>query len=317
MIRRRFVLAACLLFLPSLAGAAREYSVDLKVESGSIGATLSLPNGACPCPAVLLIAGSGPTDRDGNSSSGLRTDTYKQLAATLAEAGFASLRYDKRGIGASADAERDEASLRFDTLVADAHAWLDWLARDGRFTILTVAGHSEGALVGMLAIENSPANAFVSLAGPAAGGAQLLRRQLAGRLTPAQLAQHEQILSRLEQGRPYADVPSEWRPLYRASVQPYLMSWFRRSPVEVISRLRVPVLIVQGDKDKQVSVEDATALRQAHPDAELSIVPGMTHTLKHIESDKAQIASYTDPSLPLSPRLKEELVEFLRRVSAR
>lgn len=196
---------------------------------------------------VLIVAGSGPTDRDGNGLPlGLRTDALKQVAAALAEGGVATLRYDKRGVGRSVDGATDEHALRFDAYVADAAAWVRELAADPRFDRVAVLGHSEGASIAARCALVAPVAAVISVAGTARPAGELLRRQLVGRL-PASLAiVHESILAGLEAGRTTQDVPAELRVLYRPSVQPYLISWLGQRPLDAVAALEVPLLVVHG-----------------------------------------------------------------------
>jgi alpha-beta hydrolase superfamily lysophospholipase len=239
-------------------------------------------------------------------------DSLKLLAEALAQAGFASVRYDKRGIGESRAAAPDEAQLRFDTYVEDAAAWIAKLKADPRFSSVAVIGHSEGALIGMLAAERAGAGAYVSLAGVAEGPGAVLRKQMAGKLPPPLAADNERILASLERGKTVADVPPARAARYRPSVQPYLISWMKYVPIEHLAALHMPVLIVQGSTDIQVDAGQAQALKAASPDAVLAIVPGMNHVLKDVPADpQRQLASYGDPSLPLHPQLAPAIVGFL------
>jgi alpha-beta hydrolase superfamily lysophospholipase len=235
------------------------------------------------------------------------------LAEALAQAGFASVRYDKRGIGASRAAAPDESQLRFDTYVDDAAGWIAKLKADPRFSSVAVIGHSEGALIGMLAAERAGAAAYVSLAGVADGPGAILRKQLAGKLPPPLAADNERILASLEQGKTVAEVPPALAAMYRPSVQPYMMSWMRYVPSAHIAALPMPVMIVQGTTDIQVDAGQARALKAARPDAVLTLIPGMNHVLKEVPVDPQHpLASYGDPSLPLHPQLAPAVVGFLR-----
>jgi pimeloyl-ACP methyl ester carboxylesterase len=298
-----------------LAAPSLDQPIALETAGGAVAGTLRLPAGAGKVPVVLIIAGSGPTDRDGNSAMiPGRNDSLRMLAEALAQAGFASVRYDKRGIGASKAAALDEAQLRFDTYVEDAAAWIAKLKADPRFSSVAVIGHSEGALIGMLAAERTGASAYVSLAGVAEGPGALLRKQLAGKLPPPLAADNERILGALEQGRQDAEVPPALAVFYRPSIQPYLISWMRYVPSAHIAALRMPVLIVQGTTDIQVGVEQAQALKAARRDAVLAVIPGMNHVLKDVPLDPQHpVASYGDPSLPLHPQLAPAIVDFLRK----
>ncbi|HVA58873.1 MAG: alpha/beta fold hydrolase [Gemmatimonadaceae bacterium] len=317
------ILAACLvastITLPDSGGSApapREEPMTLQTPTGAIEGTLTLPaEGAGPYPVALIIAGSGPTDRDGNSPAGVRTDAYKLIANDLAARGIATLRYDKRGIAASRAAGRSESDLRFDDYVRDAEGWLTELRADRRFTTVTVIGHSEGSLIGMVAAPAAHADGYISLEGAGLPAAVVLRTQLAGKLPPDLAAESERILSGLEKGQTTDSVPAPLQPLYRASVQPYLISWFKYDPATEIAKLQIPALIVQGTHDAQIGLDEAQRLAKADPQATLLVLDGMTHVLKDAPAGlAAQTAAYTDPSLPLDPKLVPAIAEFVERL---
>jgi pimeloyl-ACP methyl ester carboxylesterase len=272
-----------------------------------------LPSSGNKIPVTLIIAGSGPTDRDGNSAL-LKgsNNNLKMLAEALARAGVASVRYDKRGVGASKAALQQESDLRFDNYVDDAAAWASKLRHDARFSSLIIIGHSEGSLIGMVVAERARADAYISISGAGQSISNILRKQYAGKLPPALAAEHDRILASLEQGQLAGDVPPALAMVYRPSVQPYLISWFRYAPADCIAALKIPVLIVQGDTDIQVRVEDAQALKAAKPDAVLVVIPGMNHVLKLVPADmQQQMASYADPALPLAPQFTKAILDFL------
>jgi uncharacterized protein len=301
------------------AESATSELVRLETSTGTLHGTLLLPPGAGPHPVVLIIAGSGPTDRDGNSIlvQGAN-NSLKLLAEGLTEHGVATLRYDKRGVAQSLGAGLQESDLRFDTYVDDAAAWARQIRADPRFSTVTVAGHSEGSLVGMLAARHAGADAFVSIAGIARRASDVIRDQLRPQLPPDLWQESERILAELEAGRTAASVPTALFSLYRPSVQPYLISWFRYVPAEEIPRLSVPVLIAQGTTDVQVGVAEAHALKQASPAAELLIVEGMNHVLKAVSANPLQQQiSYSDPSLPVVPLLIERVAGFARSAPRR
>lgn len=294
-------------------GTGGEEPVRLETSTGTLHGTLLLPAGGGPVPVALLIAGSGPTDRDGNSAAlPGKNNSLKLLAEGLAARGIASVRYDKRGIGESRSAAASEVAVRFDHFVDDAAAWVRQLDADPRFASVAVVGHSEGSLIGMLAAQRAPADAVVSIAGPARRASDILRDQLRGRLPAELAAQSEHILTRLEAGETVDSVPAPLMVLYRPSVQPYLASWMRYTPAEEVARLTVPVLVVQGTTDLQVPVEEARSLQAALPTARLAVVEGMNHVLKPVPADPArQQASYADPALPVAPGLVEAVADFL------
>jgi pimeloyl-ACP methyl ester carboxylesterase len=303
--------AAAVLARPAAAAVAAgpESAYDLATPAGAISGSLLLPASSARPPVVLIVAGSGPTDRDGNGPGGLGTNAYRLLAEALAGRGIASLRYDKRGVGKSAAVAPSEESVRFDDMIGDAAAWLAALHADGRFGRVAVAGHSEGSLIGMVAAKRAPADAFISLAGAGFPAGEVLRRQIEPEALPPQLkATVDAIIDRLEAGATVTDVPLPLLDLFRASVQPYLISWFRYDPRVEIAKLAIPCTLVQGTNDVQISVADARSLAAAQPRAKLVLIDGMTHVLKDapLEAAAEQVRTvYANPSLPLDAVLVE------------
>lgn len=288
------------------AALATESDIVLETATGNIAGTLSLPT-KTPAPVVLIIAGSGPTDRDGNSRS-VRPNTYKLLAAALMSRGIACVRYDKRGIGASASAMASEKDIRFDTYIDDATAWLKLLRADRRFAKIALAGHSEGSLIGMVAVQKSSADAFVSLEGAGRSAPVVLREQLKPQLPAALYAQADAILTQLQQGHTVPNPPVELAALFRESVQPYLISWFKYDPAVEIAKVTMPVTIVQGTADVQVTMTDANALKAGLPAARLDVVDGMNHVLKYdpdTSSRAAILQGYENALLPIDPHAVE------------
>ncbi|HET7570312.1 MAG TPA: alpha/beta fold hydrolase [Gammaproteobacteria bacterium] len=309
------VLASCWIVPVAHAGESGQTSVQLKTPTGVLYGTLELPAGKGPWPVALIIAGSGPTDRNGNSPIGLTTDTYKLLASALARRGIATLRYDKRGIGQSAPAGPLESKLRFVTYVDDAVAWGKQLVADSRFSTLTILGHSEGSLIGMLAAPRIPANAFVSISGAGEPAGTLLLAQLKPQLPEDLYKKAQHIVAQLEAGKTVADVPPDMTMLFRPSVQPYLISWFRHDPAKAIAKLRMPVLIVQGERDIQVPVSAAKKLASADPAARLVLIPKMNHVLKDVgPSRQDNLAAYQNPKLPIDTILAKSISQFIERV---
>jgi pimeloyl-ACP methyl ester carboxylesterase len=294
-------------------------SVTLAISTGALQGSLTCPTRRPPWPVALLIAGSGPTDRNGNSA-GLPgpNNSLQMLAAALAERGIASLRYDKRGIGASRAALTSEADLRFDMLADDAAGWVRLLRGDPRFGTVTVIGHSEGSLLAILAAQRAGADAYVSIAGVGRPASQVLHEQLAARAPANLVAESDSIMARLSRGETVDSVPPALAALFRPSVQPYLISWFRYDPAAELAKLKVPVLIAQGATDIQVGELDARLLAAADRNARLVLVDSMNHVLKLVPGDYvAQVNSYSDPKLPIAPQLVDAIVEFVSGVHRR
>jgi pimeloyl-ACP methyl ester carboxylesterase len=314
---RVFALSCCLFF--SIVNQAHAEFIQSAISIGegtnTLYGSLLIPGHKTKPPVILLIAGSGPTDRDGNSAAMKgKNNSLKMLAEELAIAGFASVRYDKRGVGESFASGKAEEDLRFQTYVSDAQAWIKLLKSDTRFGSVAVLGHSEGATLGLIATQSESVKAYVSVAGPGQSAAKILRSQLASKLPPDLAKANEHILSSLEKSTFVNDVPAPLLALYRPSVQNYLISWFPIIPTDEIRKLAMPMAIFQGDTDIQVSVSQATLLAQAQPKAELHVIKGMNHLMKSVPLDNSQqVASYSDPNLELTAEFVKSLVNFLKK----
>jgi pimeloyl-ACP methyl ester carboxylesterase len=292
--------------------AAADVEVEINGGLGPLKGSLLMPDGNGPVPAVLIIPGSGPTDRNSNQP-GMTNDALKLVAEQLAGQGIASLRIDKRGVAGSARAAAREEDLRFETYVDDAVAWVAFLKQQKRVAKVIVLGHSEGALVGTIAAQKADTAGLISIAGTGFRAAEVLRRQLGPQLPPDLKARAFAALAELEAGRTVANPPTELAALFRPSVQPYLISWFKYDPAAELAKVKVPVLIVQGTTDIQVGVDDAKALAAAKPDAKLMLIDGMNHILRAAPLDRAaNAATYTNPALPLKPELVPAMVAFAR-----
>jgi uncharacterized protein len=305
---------AALFFRPDVASAPAADPSGIEVTTSGLSGTLRKPDGVERPPVVLLIAGSGPTDRNGNQA-GQGPDALRQIAEALVARGIASLRYDKRGVGRSAvPANFREEDFVLGNFVDDAAAWLAFLAQRSDLGPRFVAGHSEGGLIAILLAKRAPVSGIMLLATPGRPVGEATREQLrAADLPKPILDEALATLAALERGESVAQVSPPLMPLLRPSVQPFLRSMLAVAPAQELKGLHVPVLVAQGGRDRQVSAADAAALIDARPDAQVFRAPEMNHVLKRAPDDAAgQQKSYTDPSIPLAPGLAEALAAFVR-----
>jgi pimeloyl-ACP methyl ester carboxylesterase len=286
----------------------------LKTDTGTLHGIIDLPARPGPWPVVILHAGSGPTDRDGNGPL-VRTDNLKILGRTLAGGGVAVLRIDKRGIAASSKALAKEEDVRLETYAADAAAWAARLREDPRFTKVGFIGHSEGAITGLIAAKDAKFDCYVSLCGPGRPLQDILREQLKKNLPEDLYKTSDTIITELEAGRAVKEIPKGLEALFRPSVQPFLASAFKHDPAKLAAEFPGPLLVVSGSTDIQVSAEDAKRLGGANAKAKVVTIDGMNHVLKAVEGTHrlVQLSSYTDPTLPLHPKLVPELAAFLKQ----
>ncbi len=317
MLRHLFAYALSVAMLgaaPSLP--YREEPVSVTIPGGHLSGTLMLPASSAPVPVALIVAGSGPTDRNGNARGMMQTDAYKKLAEALAAHGIATLRYDKRGIGEST-VTQTESALRFDDYVTDALAFTAQLEQDKRFSRVAIIGHSEGSLIGMLAAERDPhVAALVSLEGAGRNLGAILDEQIKSNPAnpPALVSEVQRIDASLEVGKTVAVPDPQLAPLFRPSVQPYLISEYRYDPASEIGKLKIPVLIVHGTHDIQVSDVDASRLAFADPSAQAVAIPNMNHILVDAPANReGNLATYQDPSLPLDATLVSSIAAFLTK----
>lgn len=282
------------------------YSIpgDERVSIPSVGfnlaGTLTRPAGAKGrLPAVVLVGGSGPTDRD-ETVAGI--PVFGHLAQGLVEAGFAVVRYDKRGVGQSGG--RTE-SVTLSDYAEDARAVVRWLQRrrDVDRDRIAVVGHSEGAAVAMiLATREKRVKAVVLIAGPGTTGAELVLEQQRHVLDQMKVEPSERAEKVLLQQRIHAAVldDAEWEgvpeELRRSADTPWFESLLAFDPARIMKDVDQPVLIVQGELDTQVPPHHADKLlalaeaRRRNVDEQLLKVPGINHLL--VPAKTGEVAEY-------------------------
>lgn len=311
-----FLAAAAMLATPD-AALPREEPITAPGPHGDLAGTWQ-PAGA-GAPVVLIIPGSGPTDRDGDNPLGVTARPYRLLAEALAGRGVASVRIDKRGMFGSKAAIADANDVTIAAYAADAHAWVDMLsAKTGRRCVWLL-GHSEGSLVALKAAQDPKGICGVILvSGAGRPYGEVIRAQL--RANPANaplLASGEAAIDQLEAGKRVdgATLPAPLQPLFRGNVQGFLMEAFSYDPAKLAGSIKLPILILQGDKDLQVAVSDAELLKRGQPAATLKVLPGINHVLKSVPGDDraANIATYGNADLPIAPVVPDTIATFVRR----
>ncbi|AOJ42088.1 hydrolase [Burkholderia lata] len=295
--------------------------IEAPGPAGPLKGTLLSP-GTGDAPVVLIVPGSGSTDRNGNAPSWLHASTYRLLAEGLLGQGIASVRIDKRGMYGSAQAVPDANDVTIDEYATDIHSWVAAIrARTGASSVW-VLGHSEGGLVALLAARQSADIAgliLVSAAGRPLG--PVLRQQLQSNPANAPVLENAlSILESLEAGERVeaTHIDPALMPLFRPQVQRFLMSELTIDPAALLAGYRKPVLIVQGARDIQVTVQDAELLRRANPQAEMALIADANHALKTVRTADLQenLAAYSNPDLPLADGVVEAISAFVHAPTA-
>ena len=288
--------------------------VTIKSNGFDLFGTLQQPETKKKLTILLLISGSGPTDRDGNQPQ-MMNNSLKYLADEMAARGIATLRYDKRGIAQSNVPGFSNADVIFEDYVTDAVNWIDYLKTQTKFDNIFVAGLSEGSLIGMLAAKRAGADGFISLNGPGRPADEIILKQIARQGTPQEVIdQVKSLIDKVKTGERFDDVPPYLMSLFQPDIQPYLKSWFAYNPAMEIGKLEIPVLIIQGENDLQVKVEDAQLLKAGNKKAKLTLMEGMNHILKDAPKEmQLNYATYTNPDLPLNKVLINGIVTFIQQ----
>ena len=260
---------------------------------------------------ILLIAGSGPTDRNGNTIGMSVNNSLKFLAEGLAENNYDVFTYDKRVVYWIKN-NKELPTIDFQHGIDDAQTVIHYLKHTLEYKNVVVAGHSEGSLVGMSAIQNN-ASAFISLAGSGSPIDAILREQINNQ-APMLNEANDKILTELKAGNIVKDVHPMLKSLYIEQNQPFLIDWMKRNPQTEIAKLNIPVLIINGTKDLQVKVKEAELLNKANPNSTVVIIENMNHLFKKITKDEENMASYNNPDLPIQEELITTIVNFLQKL---
>ncbi len=303
-----------------LSGIVNAQMLAIKAEEKSLILNVDTLYGSLYMPAaytknltaVIIQPGSGPTDRNGNSLPMLESNAYKMLADSLARYQIATLLIDKRGVGESRKAVQKNDTLLFSTYAADLAAWVRYLKQDMRVASVAIIGHSEGSLLGMLAAQQAPVSKFISIAGAGQNIAPILVEQVT-RQSSTLGRELDSLLNKIRNNEP-VNVKGPLASLLAPSVIPYMKSWMQLEPEAEIAKLKIPILIIQGDNDVQVDVVNATKLVAAAPNSTYALLPGMNHMLKMSPTDFAgNVSSYNDPLLPIPTTLVQAIVNFLNK----
>jgi pimeloyl-ACP methyl ester carboxylesterase len=307
---------AMLVVAASPAFAETPVGVDLTAPGPNAPLHGTLLNAGKGTPVVLIIPGSGPTDRDGNNPYGVRAKTYRLMAEALAAKGISSVRIDKRGMFASKPAIADGNAVRIADYADDVRSWVKAAQTATGARCVWLLGHSEGGLVVLAAGDASNICGYILISASGRPFGALIHDQIHANPANAIIFdQADAALAKLEAGKKVdvTGMSPALMPLFNPAVQDYLIDLIHYQPVDLAAQTRLPMLIVQGQSDLQINESDARALAKARPDATLVLLPGVNHVLKNIGAGdvRANVASYANPDLPIDPGVVAAVADFV------
>ena len=308
---KNFLSILIVLFTIHIAVAQEMTYKETEVSvSKHIDGTLLIPNDIEKPILVIIIAGSGPTDRNGNQNF-MKNDALKKLAESLTAKSIATFRYDKRIIKQILNRDIDK-DLLFDDFVSDAKAVVTYFTESEKFSKIYIAGHSQGSLVGMLASEKD-VDGFISLAGAGQNIGYVIVEQVA-KMSPQLGEEAQKVVNKLKSGEKTTDFPQALASVFNADIQDFMINWMSYEPTEIIHELKIPILIINGTKDLQVSENEANLLKEANENAQLNIIENMNHVLFEIVGgDLENSKSYNESSREISALLIENIVNFVKK----
>lgn len=323
----KFILGAIGALAPSLgsgaASAAPSAPVERPIEAagpkGPLKGTLLTPAGAdARTPVVLIIPGSGPTDRDGDNPLGVKGGSYRQIAEGLAERGVSSVRIDKRGMFASAGAIADPNAVTIADYAADTREWIGSILKATGARCVWLLGHSEGGLIALASTTRAGPElcGLVLAAAPGRKLGDVMREQF--KRNPANAPILEPALSAidaLEAGKsvPVTDLPFPLDRIFNPAIQPFLTSLMSYDPPALARAYSGPILVLHGENDIQITAEDAQALASARPGVRRVEFKGLNHLFRPSGSSPQETqASYGDPFGKVPPEVPQAIVDFLR-----
>ena len=287
-----------------LTSLAQIKSEQITLYNKSIQLPGTLTYSSNKSPLVIWVHGSGGVDRNGNPS-----EFIKQFRESINKNDISFFSYDKRTANLSNLKFLKEDGVYFSDFIDDVKVVVNHFKNDKRFSKIILIGHSQGSLVAMMALNN--VDKYISLAGVGETIDKTLVKQTTkqnielGRVTKNHLKELKET-GKIENINPFLVS------LFAKQNQPFLLSWIEIDPLLQIKKVKIPTLIINGDKDIQVSVNDAEKLHKAKQDSELVIIKNMNHILKNIEKDEDNLRSYTSKDYPISKELIVSISKFIK-----
>lgn len=311
----KYIIGCMLVWLAfmTLNAQSEIISEDMVLMNDSIKlpGTLTYTKSLHSQPLVIFIQGSGNPDRNGNQIAlGVKANYIKMLRDSLNRNNIAFYSYDKRNVTASNIALMMKKKFVFEDLVTDAQKAISNFANDNRFSSITIIGHSQGSLVGMLSV-NDHVDKYISLAGLGEPVDKAIVQQISNQSEELGATTKSHFKELKETGNVEEPNPMLLSIFAKQNLE-FLKSYMNFNPENEIKKLDIPTLIINGTKDIQVSIDDAKRLHNANSNSQLELIDNMNHVLKIIEDDNDNLASYSDPKFRLSQNLVKTISDFIK-----
>jgi len=300
-----------LFFMLSLSygfGQSKIISEEIVLYNDSIKLPGTLSYAKTRSPLVIWIHGSGGIDRNGNQGTVVKANYIQLCREALNNEGISFFSYDKRT--AQKENLKFLKNVLFTDFVADAKKVLSHFQKDTRFTKIILIGHSQGSLVAMLASKD--ANGLISIAGPGEPIDETMVKQITKQNAAlgGYAAAH---FKELKESGIIKTVNPFLISVFAKQNLAFLNSWASYNPIEEIKKIQIPTLLIQGNKDLQVTMEDSALLHKAKMNSELVIIDNMNHVLKEITLDADNMKSYYTADFPLAKELTKTIVAFIKK----
>lgn len=287
--------------------------LKIEVKGGAIFGTLLEPSKNPGSSLVIITAGSGPTDRNGNTPllEG-RSDALKALAYSLKDNSIASFRYDQRPSGKSIKTMKDRTT-DINMLVDDLVKCIRYIKQNKNYERIYLIGHSQGAIVSVLAAQKEDVAGVILVTGPGRPIDEIMVEQYAN-IRPDIVNQVKEEMKSIREGRDSVVQDEEMKRVFNEENRSFLRSWMAYDPPKEVRKLKSPICVIYGTSDSQVTPVEIQFYGDIINDRNSKIVNNMNHVLKVSPKDaKENQKRYTDPSYPIHPELVSTIMEFIKQ----
>lgn len=308
----RLIVTYLVIYLTSVTGfLAQITSEELIINNIEIQLPGTLSYTTKNQPLLIWIHGSGNIDRNGNQARvNIKANYIKQFRDEINKAGIAFFSYDKRTANPKNVTFIKKEGIFFNDFILDAKEVINHFKNDKRFSKIILVGHSQGSLIAMKTLDNI--DKYISIAGASESIDKTITKQVTAQNADLGKTTKAHFKELAETGT-IKEINPMLMSIFNPQNQPFFKSWMQYNPTKEIKEINIPVLIINGDKDTQVTISDAKTLHQANPKSELVIIENMNHVLKDIQKNKDNLKSYYSADYSLSKKLIETIVSFVKQ----